>query len=77
MKRRELRCKHLGQIPNVFMKKDDAFPIAKVLQTVMAGNDNKTRIQTLVRAEFANVVKSIEVVWSVGPIVRTSIMVRR
>ena len=50
------------------MKKDDAFPIAKVLQTVMAGNDNKTRIQTLVRAEFANAVKDIEVVWSVGPI---------
>ena len=65
---RELPCKHLGQIPNVFMKKDDAFPIAKVLQTVMAGNDNKTRIQTFVRAEFANVVKDIEVVLSVGPI---------
>ena len=50
------------------MKKDDAFPIAKVLQTVMAGNDNKTRIRTLVRAEFANVVKDIEVLWYVGPI---------
>ena len=50
------------------MKRDDAFPTAKDLQTIMAGNDNKTRIQTLIRAEFIQAARDVMLVWSVGPV---------
>ena len=52
---RELRQRSMGQIPNVFIKKEDVYPIPKDLKVILAGNDNKIRIQNLVKEEFIKV----------------------
>ena len=65
---KELRRKGIGQVPNVFMKKEDIFPNAKDLKVIMTGNENKTRIQRLIRLEFINVARNKKILWSVGPV---------
>ena len=63
---RELRQRSMGQIPNVFMKKEDVYPIPKDLKVILAGNDNKIRIQKLVKEEFIKVTTNRSIIWSVG-----------
>ena len=49
------------------MKKQDVFPNATNLKTIMCGNDNKTRIQNLVRSEFMNAAIDKTLIWSIDP----------
>ena len=52
---RELRCKTQAPIPNVFMKRIDAFPTAKDFTIVTSSSGNKTWIQNLIKSALMKV----------------------